>query len=40
MGKERRERELNINVWLPLAPPPTGDLAQIPGMCPNWESNQ
>ena len=20
--------------------PPTGDLAHIPGMCPDWESNQ
>ena len=29
----------NINVWLPLAHPPTGDLACNPGMCPDWESN-
>ena len=29
-----KERERNINVWLP------GDLARNPGMCPDWESNQ
>ena len=34
------ERERNINVWLPLTRPPTGDLASNPGMCPDWESNQ
>ena len=33
-------RERNINVWLPLAHSPTGDLSQNPGMCPDWESNQ
>ena len=32
-----KERERNINVWLPLARPPTGDLAGNPGMCPNWK---
>ena len=31
--------ERNINVWLPLTPPQTGDLACNPGMYPNWESN-
>ena len=35
---EGREKERNINVWLPLASP-TGDLACNPGMCPDWESN-
>ena len=43
-GREK-ERERNINVWLPLAcpplgAPPTGDPVQNPGMCPDWESNQ
>ena len=38
-GRET-ERERNINVWLPLMWPPTGDLACNPGMCPDWESNQ
>ena len=33
------ERERSINVWLPLVHPPVGDLAQNPGMCPEWESN-
>ena len=33
------ERERNINVWLPLTCPSTGDLACNPGMCPDWESN-
>ena len=37
-GREK-ERERNISVWLPLVPP-TGDLADNPGMCPDWESNQ
>ena len=31
--------ERNINVWLPLACPSTGDLARNPGMGPDWESN-
>ena len=35
-----KERERNINVWLPLVYPTTGDLARNPGMCPNWESIQ
>ena len=35
-----KERKRNINVWLPLGVPPTGDLACNPGMCPDWESNQ
>ena len=39
LGKGREnERERNINVWLPLAPP-FGDLARNPGMRPDWESN-
>ena len=35
-GREK-ERERNINVWLPLTypPPSTGDLACNPGMCPD-----
>ena len=37
-GREK-ERERNITVWLPLAHPPTGDLACNPGLCPDWESN-
>ena len=36
-GKEK-ERERNINVWLPLVRPPTRYLALNPGMCPDWES--
>ena len=36
-GEDGGER--NINVWLPLTHPPTGDLAHNPGMCPDWESN-
>ena len=41
-GKRRKkERERNINVFLPLAcPPPTGDLDYNPGMCLHWELNQ
>ena len=37
----KREREGNINVWLPFTcpPPPTGDLAWNPGMCPDQELN-
>ena len=38
-GREIK-RERNINVWLPLMHPPTGDLACNPGMCPGWELNQ
>ena len=38
--KEREREGEKINVWLPLAcpPPPPGDLACIPGMCPDWVS--
>ena len=32
--------ERNINVWLLLTCPLTGDPACNPGMCPDWESNQ
>ena len=38
-----KEREGNINVWLPLAHPLWGgweDLARNQGMCPDWESSQ
>ena len=35
----KKERERNINVWLPLMCPPTRDLARTPGMCPDCESN-
>ena len=38
-GKEKK-RERNTNVWLPLACPPTGDLARNSAMCPDRESNQ
>ena len=43
-GKEG-ERERNISVWeihpsVASCMPLTGDLAQIPGMCPDWELNQ
>ena len=34
-----KERKKNINVWLPLECPPTGNLTGNPGMCPDWESN-
>ena len=37
---EGREKERNINVWLPLARPLLGNLARNPGMCSDWESNQ
>ena len=39
--EEGREeyRERNINMWLPLTCPPSGDLACNPGMCPDWELN-
>ena len=36
-GREK-ERERNINVWLPLTSPKWG-LARNPGMCPDWELN-
>ena len=35
-----RGRQGDINVWLPLTCPPTGDLACEPGMYPDWESNR
>ena len=38
-GREK-ERERQINVWLPLMCLPTGNLACQPGMCPDWDSNQ
>ena len=38
MGREgEREEEKHRCV---VASHPTGDLALIPGMCPDWESNQ
>ena len=33
-----KERERNINAWLPSVPP-TGDLAHNPSMCHDWELN-
>ena len=38
--RREKERERNINVWLPLMSSHTEDLACNPGMCPDWESNQ
>ena len=38
-GGKEKERERNINVWLHLMSPLTGDLACKPGMCPDWESS-
>ena len=38
-GREK-ERERNINVWLPLAHSAPGNWAHNPGMFPDWESNQ
>ena len=43
-GKREKERESNINMQdtsdsVASCPPPTGDLACNPGMCPDWESN-
>ena len=38
-GREK-VREGNINVWLPLTWPPTGDVPYNPGLCPDWESNR
>ena len=35
-----KERERNINVWLPPVCPLLGDLAHNPGLCPDWELNQ
>ena len=34
-GREE-ERERNVSMWLPLAPP-TGDLTCNPGLCPDWD---
>ena len=36
-GREGEKEEGNINVWLPLTCPLTGDLALNPGMCPDSE---
>ena len=36
MGGRKRGRDID---WLPLARPPTKDLACNPVMCPDWESN-
>ena len=38
--REGEERKRNIDVWLPLTHPATGDLAHNPGMCSHQESNQ
>ena len=35
-----KERERNLNVWLPPVGPLLGDLAHNPGLCPDWELNQ
>ena len=46
MGEGReKERERNMDVWekhwsVASHMPPTGDLSQNPGMCPDWELNQ
>ena len=37
--KREKERERNISVCTSCIPP-TGDLAQDPGMCPDWESKE
>ena len=40
---EREERNINVREihWSVVShTPPTGDLAQNPGLCPDWESNQ
>ena len=34
-----KERERNMNVWLPLTHPATGELTRNPSMCPDWELN-
>ena len=34
-----KERERNINLWVPPTHPPTGDLASNPDMCPDWDLN-
>ena len=38
-GGRKRGRDTSVCGWLPLARPPTGDLACNLGMCPDWESN-
>ena len=38
-GREK-ERERNINLWLPLSCPPIGNLACNTGTCPDCESNR
>ena len=42
-GREKRGRETSMCeryiYWLPLTHPQLGNLAQNPGMCPDWESN-
>ena len=38
-GREKEE-DRNINVWLPLERPPTGDLACNPGICPDQKPNR
>ena len=39
-GEREKERERNINVWLPLVHPTLGTPAYNPGMCPDWDSSQ
>ena len=36
----KKERERNVNVWLPLTCSPLGTWPTTQGMCPDWESNQ
>ena len=38
--RKEKERERNINVWLPLMCLSLGNLVHNPGMCPDWESIQ
>ena len=37
--RKEKERERNINVWLPLTHPHLGTWPSNPGMCPDWELN-
>ena len=37
--RREKERERNINLWLPLMSPYWGPDCK-PGMCPDWELNQ
>ena len=39
-GGREKKRERNIDWLVASCKLPTGDLACIPGMCPDWESNQ